>query len=83
MESGEFTFFKFFEQFLSDYEKKVDSGLRVKGTHGKYRTLLKRLRSLVLAKYGYNDVMFSDLTCIFVQDFDYYLRNDLGIGHKC
>lgn len=32
MESGELTFFKFYEQFLSDYEKKVNSGLRVNGT---------------------------------------------------
>ena len=35
MESGELTFFKFYEQFLSDCEKKVNIGLRVNGTRSK------------------------------------------------
>lgn len=74
MESGEMTFFKFNEQFLSDYEKKVNSGLRVNGTRSKYKTLLRHLRNFVLTKYGYSDVSFNDLTPDFVQDFDYYLR---------
>ncbi|WP_442780860.1 Arm DNA-binding domain-containing protein [Chryseobacterium sp. SL1] len=29
MEIGELTFFKFYEQFIADFEKKVNSGLRV------------------------------------------------------
>ena len=28
MESGELTFFKFYDRFILDFEKKVDSGLR-------------------------------------------------------
>ena len=59
MESGEMTFFKFYEQFLSDYEKKVNSGLRVNGTRSKYKTLLRHLRNFVLTKYGYSDVSFN------------------------
>ncbi|MBL3547384.1 site-specific integrase [Chryseobacterium sp. KMC2] len=82
MESGELTFFKFYEQFLSDYEKKVNSGLRVKGSHGKYKTLLKHLRNFAKIKYGYSDVSFTDLNCEFVQEFDYYLRNDKGLVHN-
>src|SRR5690606_14653170 len=76
MESGEITFFKFYEQFLSDYEKKVNSGLRVNGTRSKYKTLLKHLRNFALTKYGYSDLSFNDLTSDFVQDFDYYLRDE-------
>src|SRR5690606_36269654 len=82
MESGELTFFKFYEQFLSDFEKKVKSGLRVKGSHGKYKTLLKHLRNFAKIKYGYSDVSFTDLNCEFVQEFDYYLRNDKGLVHN-
>lgn len=40
MESGELTFFKFCEQFLLDFEKKVNSGLRVIGSYRRYRTLI-------------------------------------------
>ncbi|WP_010254917.1 site-specific integrase [Myroides injenensis] len=82
MESGELTFFKFYEQFLSDFDKKVKSGLRVKGSHGKYKTLLMHLRNFAKIKYGYSDVSFTDLNCEFVQEFDYYLRNDKGLVHN-
>lgn len=82
MESGELTFFKFYEQFLSDYEKKVNSGLRVNGTRSKYKILLKHLRNFALTKYGYSDVSFSDLTPDLVQDFDYYLRDDQSLTHN-
>lgn len=82
MESGEMTFFKFYEQFLSDYEKKVNSGLRVNGTRSKYKTLLGHLRNFVLTKYGYSDVSFNDLTPDFVQYFDYYLRDDQSLTHN-
>ena len=81
MESGELTFFKFYEQFLSDYEK-VNSGLRVNGTRSKYKTLLRHLRNFALTKYGYSDVPFNDLTPDFVQDFDYYLRDDQSLTHN-
>ena len=82
MESGELTFFKFYEQFIADFEKKVNSGLRVQGTYRRYKTLLKHLRTFALVKYGYTDVMFNDLTSDFVQDFDYYLRDDLTLNHN-
>ena len=82
MESGELTFFKFYEQFLSDYEKKVNNGLRVNGTRSKYKTLLKHLRNFAITKYGYSDVSFNDLTPDFVQDFDYYLRDDQSLTHN-
>ena len=77
IESGEITFFKFYEQFLSDYEKKVNNGLRVNGTRSRYKILLKHLRNFAFTKYGYSDVPFNDLTPDFVQNFDYYLRDDI------
>jgi len=82
MESGELTFFKFYEQFLLDFEKKVDNGLRASGTLGKYRTLLAHLRGFARSKYGYQDVSFKDLNCEFVQEFDYYLRDDQSLTHN-
>ncbi|OPB98798.1 integrase [Elizabethkingia meningoseptica] len=82
MESGELTFFKFYEQFIVDFEKKVNSGLRVQGTHRRYKTLLKHLRNFALTKYSYRDITFHDLTSDFVQDFDYYLRDDLTLNHN-
>jgi len=82
MESGELTFFKFYEQFIVDFEKKVNSGLRVQGTHRRYKTLLKHLRNFALVKYGYTDITFHNLTSEFVQNFDYYLRDDLTLNHN-
>lgn len=62
--------------------KKVNNGLRVQGTYRRYKTLLKHLRNFALVKYGYTDVMFNDLTSNFVQDFDYYLRDNLTLNHN-
>jgi len=82
MDSGELTFFKFYEKFLSDYEKKVNNGLRANGTNNKYKMLLKHLRNFALTKYGYSDLSFNDLTSDFVQEFDYYLRDDQSLNHN-
>ncbi len=82
MESGELTFFKFYEQFLLDFEKKVNSGLRTNGTLTKYKILLMHLRNYARIKYGYSDLSFKDLNCDFVQDFDYYLRDDVSLEHN-
>ena len=62
MESGELTFFRFCDQFLLDFEKKVSSELRVIGSYRRYRTLTKHLRNFARVKYGYTDVSFSSLT---------------------
>lgn len=82
MESGELTFFKFFEQFLLDFQKKVDNGLRVNSTYTKYSALLKHLRGFALKKHSRSEVPFNDLNPDFVQDFDYYLRDDLRLTHN-
>ena len=82
MDSGELTFFKFYEQFIADFEKKVNSGLRVEGTLRRYKTHLKHLRNFALTKYGCSDISFHDLTSEFVQNFDYYLRDDLSLNHN-
>lgn len=82
MERGELTFFKFYEQFIAEFEKMVNSGIRVQGTYCSYKKLLKHLRNFGHVKYGYTDVFFNDLTSNFVQDFDYYLRDDLILNHN-
>ncbi|MBA5793522.1 site-specific integrase [Flavobacterium sp. xlx-214] len=80
--NGELTFFKFCEKFLLDFEKKVDNGLRSKGTLGKYNILFTHLKGFALSKYGYSDVHFNDLTYEFVQEFDYYLRDEQSLEHN-
>jgi integrase len=82
MESGELTFFRFCDQFLLDFEKKVSSELRVIGSYQRYRTLINHLRNFARVKYGYVDIPFNDLTPDFVQDLDYYLRDDQSLTHN-
>lgn len=82
MESGELTFFKFFDRFVLDFEKKVDSGLRAYGTLGKYKSLLIHLRSFARSKYKSSDIAFNTIDCEFIQEFDYYLRNDQSLEHN-
>ena len=79
LSNGELTFFKFFNQYIADFQKKVDNGIRNENTLRKYQTLLKHLGSFGIKKYGYSDLSFNDLTCDLVQEFDYYLRDDKGM----
>src|SRR5690606_28800016 len=58
MESGELTFFKFYEQFLSDYEKKVNRELSVYFNSHKNNILFNHLRNSDITKYGYSDLSF-------------------------
>ena len=44
MDNGELTFFKFYEHYLSDFQKKVNSGLRVQATHNRHKTLLTQIQ---------------------------------------
>lgn len=82
LSNGDLTFFKFFEQFIADFEKKVANGLRHNVTLNKYKILLAHLRSYVLKQDDCSDVPFNDLTCNFVQEFDYYLRDDQKMEHN-
>ena len=82
MESGDLTFFKFYDRFVLDFEKKYNSGLRAYGTLGKYRSLLIHLRSFARSKYKSSDIPFNNIDCEFIQEFDYYLRNDQSLEHN-
>lgn len=82
LSNGELTFFRFFEQYISDFQKKVDNGIRQNNTLNKFKILLKHLRSFSAKKYGCSDFSFNDITCDLVQEFDYYLRDGQGLGHN-
>ena len=82
MESGELTFFKFYDRFILDFEKKVDSGLRAYATLGKYKSLLIHLKCFVRSKYKSSDIAFNTIDCEFIQEFDYYLRNNQSLEHN-
>jgi len=85
LDSDELTFFKFYEKFLSDFEKEVNNGLRVNCTLNRYKILLTYLRNFALIRYGYSDLSFKDLTWDCVQEFDYYRRDDqsLNLNFSC
>jgi len=85
LDSDELTFFKFYENFLSDFEKEVNNGLRVNCTLNRYKILLTYLRNFALIRYGYSDLSFKDLTWDCVQEFDYYRRDDqsLNLNFSC
>lgn len=82
LSNEELTFFKFFDQYIADFQKKVDNGIRQYSTLSKYKILLGHLRSFAAKKYGYSDLSFNDLTSDFVQEFDYYLRDDQDLQHN-
>jgi site-specific recombinase XerD len=82
MHLGDLTFLGFYTQFLEDFKKKVKSGTRVSGTYCKYEALSKHLKNFIRRTYRRDDVAFSEVNCKFIEEFDYYLRCEVGIAHN-
>ncbi|KMQ64564.1 integrase [Chryseobacterium angstadtii] len=76
------TLFSFLEKFNSDFEKKKESGLKSYNTYRKYVCLFNHLKAFSKHRYSKDDISFNEVDCGFVQEFDFYLRNDLGLSHN-
>lgn len=81
-DAQEHTFFMFFEKYNEDFKKKYENGLRKYFTYRKYMTLLGHLRNFAMSQYSKQDIMFGELNCDFIQNFDFYLRNSVGHSHN-
>lgn len=73
---------QFFDNFIVDFKKKVASGTRSKGTCSTYSILRNNLAGFIMFNYTKNDVPLKEIYCAFVQDFDYYMRNEKKNCHN-
>ena len=81
-ESTEETLLSFYENFLEEFTKMYEKNTRALSTLRSYRVVYNHLRNFIPYKYKRNDLPFRELTEEFINDFDYYLRINIGIVHN-
>ena len=69
----------FYKKFLEDFTKMYEKGTRALSTLKSYRLVYNHLRNFISYKYKRKDITFRELTEEFINDFDYYLRINIGI----
>ena len=73
------TLLSFYKKFLEDFTKMYEKGTRALSTLKSYRLVYNHLRNFISYKYKRKDITFRELTEEFINDFDYYLRINIGI----
>ena len=73
------TLLSFYKKFLKDFTKMYEKGTRALSTLKSYRLVYNHLRNFISYKYKRKDITFRELTEEFINDFDYYLRINIGI----
>ncbi len=53
---------------------------RTAGTYERYRIVYRHLKTFIKDKYARDDVAITDLRCLFVDEFDVWLRSDRGLS---
>lgn len=69
------TLLKLFEQHNVEFEKKVGYN-RVQGTFASYCTVCKHIREFLSSSFLWEDILLKELSLIFINDFEYFLREE-------
>ncbi|NDV96435.1 site-specific integrase [Dysgonomonas sp. 521] len=70
---------KEFEQHNEEVRQSIGI-TKVKSTYKHYQENFKSLKRFIRHKYGMDDIAFDRLTYTFVEDFDFYLRVNVGMS---
>lgn len=71
-----------YDKFNQEMLKMVEKGTRVMGTYYKYRIVYNHLIRFIPKQYNRKDISLRELTEDFINDFDTYLRIEVGIVHN-
>lgn len=74
------TLIKAYDLFLEDYVKKVDCGLKAKGTLYKYRAVYGHLKDFLQSHYHSSDIALKEIQPALITDFEAYLRADCRLN---
>lgn len=81
-DSTEETLLSFYKKFLEDFTKMYEKGTRALSTLKSYSLVYNHLTNFIPYKYKRKDISLRELTEEFINDFDYYLRINIGIVHN-
>lgn len=76
------TLMKDYEEFNASFKEMVNSGTRDRSTLTKYRSVYNHLSRFLAVKKHRKDIAYKELTDKFIQEFDSYLRDIVGLSHN-
>lgn len=82
LDTAQETLLGFYDKFNQEMLKMVEKGTRVLGTYKKYRIVYNHLTRFIPKQYNRKDIPLRELTEDFINDFDTYLRIEVGIVHN-
>ena len=68
------TLLKLYEEFLEDYFKKVECGMKAVATNQKYKAVYGHLCRFLQVRYHVSDMPLKEALSSFMEDFEAYLR---------
>ncbi len=76
------TLLKIYEQFLADFEKQVEAGMKEPSTHLKYTIVYSHLKEFIRKRYRQSDIGLKEITSAFITDFEVFLKTDRKCCHN-
>ena len=71
----------FFERYLEHYKTKVGNTTSEK-TYGRYVLTKARIADFLKLKYNITDIHIREMTTVIIEEFFFYLRNEVGLSHN-
>jgi integrase len=65
-----------FDQWIDEYKKPVEAGLRTQASLNKYKKIKEHLQDFMKLKYNISDIALKEIQPTFAPDFEMYLRAD-------
>ncbi len=76
LDSYYMTLMSAFDQWIEEYKKPVEAGVRTKASLNKYKKVKEHLSDFMQLKYHVSDIALKEIQSTFANDFDSYLRVD-------
>ncbi len=76
------TLLKVYEQFIVDYGKLKEAGLRERSSYNTFITVYGHLKDFIGKRYRQGDIGLKDLTPAFITDFEIFLKTDKACCHN-
>ena len=71
-----------YKQWIANYEKQVDGGLKAPKTLHKYKSVYKHVGDFLRFHYHVSDMALKEIEPSFISDFEIYLKTEKHLAHN-
>jgi len=71
-----------YKQWIANYEKQVEGGLKAPKTLEKYNSVYKHVDAFLRFQYHVSDIALKEIEPSFISDFEIYLKTEKHLAHN-